>query len=562
MKLIKVLSLFFLFLLCIKSENLYAQEVVDSISYWRDLILSPKTEDDLAKGFLYFDKARELSLEQNDTIDLIYNSSILSIAEFDLGAYHESKNSAITALKLVDETKVNEWTLGVIISLYNSLGKAHKELNDYEKAIESYNNVLRLTQSVSDSIAIYNNKANVYKDDEKFDQALSELSIANRLAIRNPKVTQNARVLNNLGYVQFKLGKSEGLKNMLKALEIRISQNDLIGTFSSYKSLIAFYREKGDKDSALVYGNRALELSQKINSPTFKKEALLNLLKLEKNSQYLEYLKIENDLRERELEQDVKFSHAKYNIDKERQRASKQKLEAEAKNKRQRLIFLGGGFILVLLSVFLYFFLKQKHKREKAKEVIKETFQTERRLSKKVHDELANDMSDTLNYIDHHVAIPDDVKIHLVNKLDDLYDRTRDISAEIGGFDSKDFAKSLKFLITQHNTKGLKVMTNVMSGINWDKISDHKKINIYRSLQELLVNMKKHSKATDVTVIFKSDGKKHVINYTDNGVGTNLSDKLIRGLQNVETRMKNIGGNSTFITSKGKGFKAHLYFLS
>lgn len=562
MKSIKILSLFFLFLLCIKSENLYAQEAVDSTSYWRDLILSPKEDGDLIKGYLHFGKARERSLKQNDTLNSIYNSSMFSIAEFELGAYHESKNSAITALKLVDETKINDWSSRVVISLYNSLGKAHKELNDYEKAIESYNNVLRLTNKISDSVAAYNNIANVYKDDEKFDQALSELSIANRLAIRNPKVTQNARVLNNLGFVQFKLGKPEGRKNMFNALDIRISENDLIGTFSSYKSLIAFYSEKDDRDSALVYVNKALDLSQKINSPIYRKEALLGLLKLDEKPRYLEYLEIENDLRENKLEQDVKFSHARYDIDKERQKGLKQKLEAEAKNKRQRLIFLGGGFILVLLSIFLYFFLKQKHKREKAKEIIKETFQTERRLSKKVHDELANDMSDTLNYIDHHTEIPDNVKTHLVNRLDDLYDRTRDISAEIGGFDSLDFAKSLKFLITQHNTKGLKVMTNVMSGIDWDKISDHKKINIYRSLQELLVNMKKHSNATNVTVIFKSDGKKHVINYTDNGVGTNLGDKLIRGLQNVETRMKNIGGNSTFITSKGKGFKAHLYFLS
>jgi signal transduction histidine kinase len=104
------------------------------------------------------------------------------------------------------------------------------------------------------------------------------------------------------------------------------------------------------------------------------------------------------------------------------------------------------------------------------------------------------------------------------------------------------------------------VITNVTSGINWDTISDHKKINIYRSLQELLVNMKKYSKATEVTVIFKSEGKRHFINYTDDGVGFILKDVRKRGLQNVETRIKNIQGSVTFITSKGKGFKAHLYF--
>lgn len=562
MKKIKILSLFFLFLLCVESGNLFAQQITDSISYSRSLILSPKKEGDLVKGYLYFDKARELSLKQNDTTGLIYSSSMLSIAEFSLGAYHESKNSAITALKLIDESKIDEWTSGVIISLYNSLGKAHKELNDYEKAIESYDNVLRLSENISDSITAYNNKANVYKDEGKFNQALSELSAAYQVVFRNSKVTQNARILHNLGYVQYKLGKPEGIKNMFKALDIRISENDLEGTFSSYTSLIAFYSEKSDKNSAIIYANKALHLSEKINSPVFRKKALSNLLKLEENPWYLEYIEIENELKESKLEQDVKNSHAKYDIDKERQNSLKQKLEGDAKNKRQRLIFTGVGIILLIIALFLYSFLRSKFKKEKIKEIIRETFQTERRLSKKVHDELANDMSDTLNYVDNHEEIPTNIKTHLVNKLDDIYDRTRDISAEIGGFESKDFAKNLKFLITQHRTEGVKVITNVMTGINWDIVSDHKKINIYRSLQELLVNMKKHSKATEVTVIFKSEENKNFINYMDNGIGVSIEDVHIRGLHNVETRMKNILGNVTFNTSKGNGFKARLYFLS
>jgi signal transduction histidine kinase len=326
--------------------------------------------------------------------------------------------------------------------------------------------------------------------------------------------------------------------------------------------LIGFYSEKGDKDLAIIYAQKALDLSEKINSPAFRKKALSNLLKLEEKPWYIEYIEIEDEFREKELEQDAKFSHVKYDVKNERKIALEQKLRIEAKNKLQRLIFIGVGILLFVSGLFIFYILKLKHKKEKTKEVIRETFQTERRLSKKVHDELANDMSDTLNYVDNHTDIPNDIKTHLVNKLDDIYDRTRDISAEIGGFESKDFAKNLKFLITQHRTEGVKVITNVMTGINWNKISDHKKINIYRSLQELLVNMKKHSKATEVTVIFKSEENKNFINYMDNGIGVAIDDVHIRGLQNVETRMKNIGGSVTFITSKGNGFKARLYFLN
>lgn len=557
----KILSLFFIAQFLTNNENALAQQK-DSIHNWEEITVIPIEVKDLTEDYLFFEKAREKSMELNDTTGIVYNLSMLAVVDFELDFLYESKKDAVQALELLDKIKASEWKSQTTVSLYNSLGKVHRALKDQEKALDSYDKVLELTQDLNDSVTAYNNKGNVFKDEKKYRQALSQFELGYQASLRNTDSIENARVLDNLGYTQSKLGYPIGFSNMIQALEIRVLKKDTKGVFASYLNLTEYYDEQEKLDSALHYANKSYDLAKKINSLKFKEEALSNVLKLDKKAEYKEYISIVDSLDQRKLEQDVKFSHAKYDVDKERRNALNQKLKDEAKNKQQRLIFIGIGFLLLISATFLYFIQRINYKREKAKEIIKETFQTERRLSKKVHDELANDMSDTLNYIDHHIAIPDDVKTHLVNKLDDLYDRTRDISAEIGGFDSKDFAKSLKFLITQHNTNGLKVMTNVMSGIDWDKISDHKKINIYRSLQELLVNMKKHSNATDVTVIFKSDGKKHVINYTDNGVGTDLDNKRIRGLQNVETRMKNIGGNSTFITSKGKGFKAHLYFLS
>ncbi len=561
MELIKILSLFFIIQFLASNENALAQQK-DSIQYRGKTITTPKTVKDLTEDYLFFEKGREKSLELNDTIGIVYNLSMLAIIDFELDFLYESEKDAVQALELLDKIKESEWKSQTTVSLYNSLGKVHRALKDQEKALNSYDKVLELTQKLNDSVKAYNNKGNVFKDEKKYEEALIQFELGYQASLRNKDSIENARVLDNLGYTQSKLGHFIGFSNMIQALEIRVLKNDTKGVFASYLNLTEYYDERGKLDSALYYANKSYDLAKKINSLKYKEEALSNLLKFDEKAEYNEYISIVDSLDQRKLDQDVKFSHAKYDVDRERRNALSQKLKDEAKNKRQRLIFIGVGFLLLISATFLYFIQRINFKREKAKEIIKETFQTERRLSKKVHDELANDMSDTLNYIDHHMAIPDDVKRHLVNKLDDLYDRTRDISAEIGGFDSKDFAKSLKFLITQHNTKGLKVMTNVMSGIVWDKVSNHKKINIYRSLQELLVNMKKHSNATDVTVIFKSEGKKHTINYTDNGVGTDLGDKRIRGLQNVETRMKNIGGNSTFITSKGKGFKAHLYFLS
>ena len=105
-------------------------------------------------------------------------------------------------------------------------------------------------------------------------------------------------------------------------------------------------------------------------------------------------------------------------------------------------------------------------------------------------------------------------------------------------------------------------MTNVNTGIDWNTVQDHKKMNIYRCLQELLINMKKHSAATRVSMMLKKEGNNCHIQYTDNGKGAVINKLKKRGLHNMESRMQDIGGSITFNSSIGQGFKASLHFTS
>jgi signal transduction histidine kinase len=90
-------------------------------------------------------------------------------------------------------------------------------------------------------------------------------------------------------------------------------------------------------------------------------------------------------------------------------------------------------------------------------------------------------------------------------------------------------------------------------------LESNKKIIVYRVLQELLVNMKKHSRCSLVVITFKKNKNKLQIDYSDNGVGASLDKKNSRnGLQNVENRILSIKGNITFDTNTGKGFKTSL----
>ena len=79
-------------------------------------------------------------------------------------------------------------------------------------------------------------------------------------------------------------------------------------------------------------------------------------------------------------------------------------------------------------------------------------------------------------------------------------------------------------------------------------------------LQELMVNMKKHSKSTLVLLSFKKDENKFlVINYYDNGIGINF-EKIVtkNGIQNIENRISTIDGTITFDSNQNKGVKTNI----
>ena len=94
---------------------------------------------------------------------------------------------------------------------------------------------------------------------------------------------------------------------------------------------------------------------------------------------------------------------------------------------------------------------------------------------------------------------------------------------------------------------------------NWNRIAvGQKQIVVYRVFNELLVNMKKHSKATLVVLSFQMTKNFLEFKYADNGVGfSNKKDIFKNGLKNVEIRIKSVQGKITFESELKKGLKVN-----
>jgi len=227
-------------------------------------------------------------------------------------------------------------------------------------------------------------------------------------------------------------------------------------------------------------------------------------------------------------------------------------------SKDHNKILLLGLITSIFSSVLLFYQLSQKHKKER----ILEAYAAETRISKKLHDEIANEIYGCLLFVANEEVITGTKKEKLVNQLDSIYLITRNISRENNDIDTnKRFPVQLKLMLSSYSNYGVNIIVKGISKIDWDKIEAPKKIATYRVLQELMVNMQKHSYATVVLIDFSIENKKAKIIYSDNGVGMKGVDTTIsNGLKNIEQRLEAINGKAIFDTAAANGFHLTLTF--
>ena len=225
------------------------------------------------------------------------------------------------------------------------------------------------------------------------------------------------------------------------------------------------------------------------------------------------------------------------------------------KKQLQNYTMFFGIFLLVLLMVYLIHY----YRRLNTEQRLKAGYVTETRIAKQVHDELANDVFYTMNFAETQDLQNNEKKEKLLDHLDHIYHKTRNISRENSPIDTgEQYFVHLKDLLNNYQSSSVKVIIRNGQPIDWGKISDDKKIALQRVLQELMVNMKKHSGATFVVVGFDA-GLNHItITYSDNGVGCSEATISKNGLQNAENRILAIKGQLTFDFSNPSGFKIQI----
>lgn len=517
--------------------------------------------EEFDSSYYYYSKAKYAAEIKKDTSRIIHSLGWMAQIQRDLGDYTGSEASAVEALPLLknnDKYPNGRW------NIYNQLGNIYLFTFDNNNALSYFYKALNVKTDEIERASIKNNIALVHMEQHKYQDAIKILSplTLKKEVLEDPEAY--SRIIDNLGYCFYKTGNLKALDYLNKALKIRLQIKDDWGMIASYSHLSEFYK-KNNPNLAADYAQKTYEKATEINSVNDRLGSLELLIQNSPGNKSKEfsilYLKINDSIIKVRLKAKNQFAKIRYDSTKEKDENVKLKAQTILQQKEQHnrnllLYFIVG--IIITMSILVGNFLVAKNKRAK----IKSSYNTEIRIAKKLHDELANDVFQTMAFAETHDLSANDNKEILLNNLENIYSRTRNISKENSTIEAGPlFVSNLKEMMSGFNNNNVNVLINDIDTINWVSIESNTKITVYRVLQELLVNMKKHSQCSLVVLTFKKNENKLQIDYSDNGIGATIEElNLKNGLRNVENRIQAIKGTITFDSKSDKGFKVHITF--
>ena len=406
-----------------KKDSLVYKGIKDSIKFYRDnkefgkamalseklIVLASKSNDtvylasglahkafiqrkanDNAMAFENFLKSVQLSIKIGDSIaaaKMLVN--VLSIQN-DMGDFLGAQQTASQGLLLLKNKDIPKTTY----SFYSGLGNAMANMDDFELAIDFYNQAIEIAPNKQNRASAMNNLANTFRKSGEIGLALANYKLALKDSAQL-KPTTTARLLDNLGYLLEK-ERLNGLKSMMKGLEIRKAENELRGQFASYIHLTDSQIDK-NRQLSRKFAFNALETAKILKSPDAEREALSYVIRFEPNSEVRlsRYIHLNDSLRKTQNKERNKFAGVRFKVFETQQEnellqesISVQQLKMEKQRLLQWVII---GFLIMAVLFISIYFRKYKKEQKDRRTIVKQKERIEL-LQRELHHRLKNNL--------------------------------------------------------------------------------------------------------------------------------------------------------------------------
>ncbi|MBB4119595.1 signal transduction histidine kinase [Mesonia hippocampi] len=517
----------------------------------------PRAMDNFLKC-LAFAKKNENKVQQANAHQNIATLYILQ------KKYTDAAKNLDRAASLYRETNDDD---GVLITLFN-FANILKEQGRYEEALKQYQTVLEYRKKEGNKAAVAYvmiNISQILVDQERYQAAIPRLEETLKLLEELHFNSDMAIVLNDLGVCESKLGNTQkAIEYYERSLSIGESLSLTNYNTSFYQNLSDLYEKQKKYKKALFYYHKAVDIS--LASRALDKEKYVAELQ-EKYETELKETKIKL------LEKDKKLNEIELE-------------QATSDVKKQRLlrnIFIMGFITLVgVLFLLRYFYLQrisaqkelaaqqEKNARQEINQLIRdhklsviERYQKgqeeERaRLAREIHDGIGSDLAGIKIAFEHYLETQEDKKRgkRLLQAIDSSCKDVRALSHQLHppSFSKIGFESFLKDVIEQfslHNNLICNLLLYPKEEI--DEIPEQILAHVYRIIQELLNNIAKHAKATEIEIQLTKHKDYLNLVVSDNGVGFTPKKKPGIGIRNIQERIEKLKGTIEIDSSAQSG---------
>ncbi len=508
-------------------------------------------------SFVYFDLASDDFIQAGDSLHAAICLIQMAITLSEEADYYAAQETSLEADKLLDTA--NKAHLDLLSFNYNSLGNAISGYGDNEAAIFYYDLAVKYAVNKDHAQTYKNNKAVTLFEAKRFKEAF--LIHKENLKSADRKDKNYARCLSNYANTRWRIDEAYNpLPDLHTALKIRESESDDLGVNSTLSHLFE-YHDGRNLDSAKIYASKSYALANKIQFSTDQINAAEKLIRVNSDSSkyYFEiYKHLSDSVRTARLKAKNQYALIRYEAEKNKidnLKLQKDVLDRDLRISKERIIMVAViGFVLSALTFFILW--AQRRKQRITMEAENKVKEIQLTTSKKVHDVVANGIYRVMTELEHRDEFD---KSEILDKLEVMYEKSRDISYESSKeMCEESFATDVSTLIRSFANENIHMFIVGNDPHLWHNLSKNAKNDLLIILQEILVNMRKHSQANEVIFRFEERNNYLHILYQDNGVGLTNPKKMGNGIRNTGNRMERLKGKFNFASEKGKGVKIEM----
>lgn len=226
----------------------------------------------------------------------------------------------------------------------------------------------------------------------------------------------------------------------------------------------------------------------------------------------------------------------------------------------QTILFIAFVILSVILSILLTISeldQMKKYEREKNKRVndqkLIEVLEDERNLiAVELHDDVAQKLSVISQHFDDSSQIEHSELLKRYNS--DVIHKIRTMAHALRSpeFNLGNFQKQLEFLYSDFKSISNIELDATFIGLTVVELNDDHQLHIYRIIQELLTNCRKHSMAKTVKISVLYSHPMLKLHYIDDGVGmVSNENRNSLGLKSIQYRLNILNANMQVSSKKG-----------